>query len=81
MMPSPPIQHRTETRDSSRLAPGSAPARAHPQDWPAIVPQILSSNLRSARSHQHARQSFDPKPPDRQAPISFTNTHVGAKSP
>jgi hypothetical protein len=81
MMPSLPIRHRTDTCHYGRLSPGSTPACAGPQNWPVTAPQILSSNLRSARSHQHARQSFDPKPPDRQARISFTNTHVGAKSP
>jgi putative tryptophan/tyrosine transport system substrate-binding protein len=43
--------------------------------------QIHILNVRSARSYQHPRQSFEPKPPDRQVRISFTNTHVGAKSP
>ena len=81
MMLSSLIQHRTEARNFGRLSPGSTPACADQQDWPVIAPQILPSNVRSARSRQHARQSFDPKPPDRQARISFTNTHVGGKSP
>jgi hypothetical protein len=81
MMPSPPIQHRTETRDSSRLAPGSAPARAHPQDWPAIVPQILSSNLRSARSRQHAPPRSELQRSNRRCRLTFPNTPAAAKSP
>jgi hypothetical protein len=81
MMPSLPIRHRTDTRHYGRVSPGNTPACAGSQNWPMTTPQILSSKLRAARSRQHARQSSDPKPPDRQAPISFTNTHVGAKSP
>jgi hypothetical protein len=81
MMPSLPIRHRTDTCHYGRLSPGSTPACASPQNWPVTAPQILSSNQQPARSRQRARQSFDPKPPDRQAQISFTNTHVGAKSP
>ncbi len=41
MMPSPPIRHRTDTCHSGRLSPGSTPARAGPQNWPVIAPQIL----------------------------------------
>jgi hypothetical protein len=81
MMPSLPIRHRTDTCHYGRLSQGSTPACVGPQDCPVIAPQIPSSNPRSARSRQHLRQSFDPKPPYRQARISFTNTHIGAKSP
>jgi len=81
MMPSSLIRNRSDTCYSGLRSHGSTPARAGPQNWPAIAPQILSSNARSPRTHQHARQSFEPKPPYRQPPISFTNTHVGANSP
>ena len=81
MMPSLPIRNCTDTCHSGRLPPGSTSACAGPQYWPVIAPQIWSTNLRSAHSRQHARQSFDPKPPGRQARICFTNTHVRAKSP
>ena len=50
MMLSSLIRHRTEARHFGRLSPGSTPACAHQQDWPVIAPQILSSNVRSARS-------------------------------
>jgi hypothetical protein len=81
MMPSSLIQHRTEARHSGRLSPGSAPACADQQDCPVIAPQILSSNLQSARSHQHARPTFELKQSIRQRRRNFSNTHPGAKSP
>ena len=81
MMPSSLIQHRTEARHSGRLSPGSAPACADQQDCPVIAPQILSTNVQSARSHQHARPTFELKQSNRQRRRSFSNTHAGAKSP
>jgi hypothetical protein len=81
MMPSFLIRHRTDTCHFGRVSPGNTRACAAPQNCPMTTPQILSSNLRAARSRHHARQSFNPKPPDRQAPISFTNIHLRAKSP
>jgi hypothetical protein len=81
MMPSPPIRNRSDTCYSGLRSHGSAPARAGPQNWPAIAPQILSSNARSASTYQHACQSFEQKPPYRQPRINSTNTHVAANSP
>jgi hypothetical protein len=81
MMPSSPIQHRIEARHFGRLSPGTIPACANPQDWPVIAPQILSSNARSARSRQNARQSFELKRSDRQRRLNLANTHADAKSP
>jgi hypothetical protein len=81
MMPSSLIQHRTEARHSGRLSPGSTSACADQQDWPVIPPQILSSNLRSARSRQHARPRFELKRSDRQRRLNFPTTHADAKSP
>jgi hypothetical protein len=81
MRPSPPIRNRSDTCHSGLRSHGSTPARAGPQNWPAIVPQILASNARSTSTYQHASQSFEPKPPYRQPRISSTNTHVGANSP
>src|SRR5712675_1443623 len=81
MMLSSPIQHRTEARHSGRLSPGNTPACADQQDWPVIAPQILSSNVRSARSRQHARSRFELKRCDRQRRLNFPNTHADAKSP
>ncbi len=81
MMPSSLIQHRTEARHSRRFSPGSIPACADQQDWPVIPPQILSSNVRSARSRQHARPRFELKRSDRQRQLNFPNTHADAKSP
>jgi hypothetical protein len=81
MMPSAPIRNRTDTCHSGRRSHGSTLACAGPPDWPVVAPQILLTSPPSARSRQRARQSFDPKPPHRQARISFTNTHAGAKSP
>jgi hypothetical protein len=81
MMLSAPIQHRTEARHSGRLSPGSTPACADQQDWPVIAPQILSSNVRSVRSRQHARSRFQLKGSDRQRRLNFPNTHADAKSP
>jgi Putative transposase/Transposase zinc-binding domain len=71
----------TETPHGGRLSPGSTSACAGPQDWPLIAPQILSSNVQSARSYRHPRQSFEPKPPHRWVRIIFPITHAGAKSP
>ena len=81
MMPSSLIQHRTEARHSGRLSPGSTPACADQQDCPVIAPQILSSNVLSARSRQHAPPSFELKRSDRQRRLNFRSTHAGAKSP
>ena len=81
MMLSSLIQHRTEARHFGRLSPGSTPACAHQQDWPVIAPQILSSNVRSARSRQHAHPRFELKRSDRQRRPNFPNTHVDPKSP
>ena len=81
MMPSSPIQHRTEARHFGRLSPGSISACPDQQDWPVITPQILSSNARSARSRQHARPGFELKPAHRQRRLNFLNTHADAKSP
>jgi hypothetical protein len=78
---SSPIQHRTEARHSGQLSPGSTPACADQQDWRVIAPQILSSNVRSARSRQHARSRFELKRCDRQRRLNFPNTHADAKSP
>ena len=81
MMPSSLIQHRTEARHYGRLSPGTTPARSDPPDGPVIAPQFLSSNVRSARSRQHARPGFKPKRSHRQRRLNFPNTHAGAKSP
>ncbi len=81
MMPSSLIQHRTEARHSGRLSPGTTPACSDQQDCPLIAPQILSSNVRSARSRQHARPKFELKRSDQQRRRNFPNTHAGAKSP
>jgi hypothetical protein len=81
MMLSSPIQHRTEARHFGRLSTASTPACADQQDCPVIAPQIRSSNLRSARSRQHARPRFDLKRSDRQPRFNFPNTHADAKSP
>ena len=81
MMLSSLIQHRTEARHSGRLSPGNTPACADQQDWPVIVPQILSSNVQSARSRQHAPPRFKLKRSDRQRRLNFPNTHAGVKSP
>jgi hypothetical protein len=56
-------------------------ACADQQDWPVIAPQILPSNVRSARSRQHARPRFELKRSDRKRRLNFPNTHADAKSP
>ena len=81
MMLSSLIQHRTEARHFGRLSPGSTPACADQQDWPVIAPQILSSNVRSARSRQHARPRFAPKRSNRQPQPNVPNMPAAAKSP
>ena len=81
MMLSSLIQHRTETRHSGRLTPGSTPACADQQDRPPIAPQILSGNVRSARSRQHPCPGFELKRSDRQRRLNFPNTYADAKSP
>lgn len=81
MMLSSLIQHRTEAHHFGRLSPGSTSTCADQQDWPVIAPQILSSNLRSARSRQHARPRFELKRSDRHHQLNFRNTHAEAKSP
>ena len=59
----------------------STPARADQQDSPVIAPQILSGNVRSARSRQHPRPRYTPKRSDCQRRLNFPNAHPGAKSP
>jgi hypothetical protein len=81
MMPSSLIRYRTEARHSGRFSPGTTPACADPQDCPVIAPQILSSNVQSARSRQHARPKFQLKRSDRQRRLNFPNTPADAKSP
>ena len=81
MMPSSLIWHRTEAHHSGRLSPGSTPACADQQDWPASAPQILSCNVRSARSRQHEHPKFQLKRYDRQRRLNFPNTPADAKSP
>jgi hypothetical protein len=81
MMLSSLIQHRTEARRFGRLSTGSTPACADQQDRPVIAPQILSSNVRSARSRRHARPRFELKRSHRQRRLNFPNTHADAKSP
>ena len=81
MMLSSLIQHRTEARHFGRLSPASTPACADQQDWPVIAPKILSSNVRSACSRQHARPAFQLKRSDRQRRLNFPNTDAGVKSP
>ncbi len=81
MMLSSLIQHRTEAHHFGRLAPGSTPACADQQAWLVIAPQILSSNVRSARSRQHTRPRFELKRSERHHRLKFRNTHADAKSP
>jgi hypothetical protein len=81
MMPSLLILHRTDARDSGRLSTGNARAHVGSSDWPAIAPQILSSNLRSARSRLHPRSRFKPKRSNRQPRLSFPYTPTDLKSP
>jgi hypothetical protein len=81
MMLSSLIQHRTEAYHFGRFSPGSTPACTDQQDWPVIAPQILSSNVRSARSRLHARPRFELNRSDRQRRTNFPNTHADAKSP
>jgi hypothetical protein len=81
MMPSPPIRNHTDTCHSGLRSHGSTPARAGPQNWPAIAPQILSSSLRSAHSRQHARPSLAPKRSNRQPQPNVPNMPTAAKSP
>lgn len=81
MMPSSLIQHRTEARHSGRLSPDSRHACADQQDWSVIAPQILLSNVRTARSRQHAPPSFELKRSDRQRTLNLRSTHADAKSP
>ena len=81
MMPSALIQHRTEARHFGRLSTGSTPACANQLNWPVIALQILSSNLRSARSRQHTRPRFQLKRSDRQPRLNSPNTLADAKSP
>jgi len=81
MRPSSLIQHRTEARHYGRLSPGTTPARSDPPDGPVIAPQFLSSNVRSARSRQHARPKSSLKQSDHQRRLNFPNTHPDAKSP
>jgi hypothetical protein len=59
----------------------TTPACADQQDWPVIAPQILSSNVRSARSRLHARPRFELNRSDRRRRTNFPNTHADAKSP
>jgi hypothetical protein len=81
MMPSSPIQHRTEAHHSGRLSPASTPACVQQQKSLVIAPQIPSRNLRSDLSRQHARRKFELTRSDRQRRLNFPNTHADAKSP
>jgi hypothetical protein len=81
MMLSSLIQHRTGAHQFGRLSPGSTPACVHQHKSLVIAPQILSRNVRSARSRRHARPNVELKRSDRRRRPNFPNTHADAKSP
>jgi hypothetical protein len=74
-------QLRAEACHFGRLSPGSTITCVDQQDGPVSAPQILSSNLRSARSRRNAHPRFDLKRSDRHHRLNFPNTHINAKSP
>ena len=72
MMPSPPIDDRTDARHSGRLSPGSTPARIALPDSPAIARPILSRNARPL-VHTDAHPRACQKPIIATAPLHFPN--------
>ena len=58
MMPSPPIDHRYDTRHSRWLAAGRAQARIRPRDSQPVAPQIVSRNATPAHSRRRAHPGF-----------------------
>jgi hypothetical protein len=52
MTPSPPIDDRSDTRYSGRLAAGSDQTRSGPLNGPAVTPPIGSCNMRSTHLHR-----------------------------
>jgi hypothetical protein len=81
MMPSPLIRHRSDTRHSSRLSADNAPARAGPQNWPLIAPQIRSPHAQSKRSRPHPHPFFEPKRTRRPLRTNLPKPHTAVKSP
>ena len=84
MMPSSLIHHRTDTRHSGRLSPGSAPACVGPPNWPAAASPIRSRDALSARSRPHPHPCFEPNEPKRMRRPLRTNLpkpHTAVKSP
>jgi len=58
MMPSPPIDDRSKTCHSRRLATGSVQPCTDLRDCPAVAKQIRSGNMEFARSQRYAQPSF-----------------------
>jgi hypothetical protein len=81
MMPSPSIDHRSDTRHSCGLSAGSAHARVDPLDWSAVAPPISSRHVRSARSSLHAHTCLAVKRAERLLQSNPLAPGAAAKSP
>ena len=81
MRPSPPIDHRYDTRDSRWLATGHAQARIRPIDSLPAPPQNLSPTVRTARSPLQPRQCLQPKRPQQPMRSNILLPDPAPKSP
>ena len=81
MMPSPPIDDRSDNCHSRWLAAGNAQACADPPDCPAVAPQILSCNVPPARSSQRAHPCFAENQPRQPLLYNIIKPNPVAKSP
>ncbi|MFZ2093147.1 MAG: hypothetical protein WAU99_15540, partial [Pseudolabrys sp.] len=58
MMPSPPIDHRYDTRHSRWLTAGRAQARTRSLDPQPVAPPIVARNVTPARSPRRAHPAL-----------------------
>ena len=81
MMPSPPIDDRSDNCQSRWLAAGNAQACADPPDGPAVAKQIRSCNVESAHSQRYPQPSFLVAPSAQPLRQNLLNPDTAAKSP
>ncbi len=81
MRPSPPINDRSDERNSGRLLADSAHARISVRDSPPIARPILSRHAQIARSHRRTRPCLAENRSPQPLRSSLLEPELAAKSP
>ena len=81
MMPSPPIDDRSKTCHSRRLATGSVQPCTDLRDCPAVAKQIRSGNMEPVHSQRYAQPSFLVAPSAQPLRQNLLDPDTAAKSP